>query len=323
MSHFTLTSRIMLHELLSESQSYREISKVIDKAISSISDEIKNNSTDGRYDPYQAHEKARRRNIEKGKRSKLERSEVLKEYVIRKLKADWSPEQIAGKLRKKAEGKTVISHETIYLYIYSDEGKQEKLWMTLRHRKKPERVPWGKRKKRKVNIPNRTSIHERSDWINRREEYAHWEGDLMLFSKRSEALAVFVERYTRKTVAVLLEDKTAASMELALHELMASVGQTHIKSITFDNGTENVCHEKIRQEYVESFDTYFCDPYSSWQKGTVENTNKLLRQYLPRDINKGKLHQDYVDYAVEKLNNRPRKCINYKTPNQYFHDCSV
>lgn len=323
MNHFTLTKRVILYELLQEKKKYREISKVISKAISSISNEIKNNSVEGKYDPYVAHEIARKRCIEKSKSRKLEKSEILRNYVIEKLKEDWSPEQIAGELRDKAQGKTVISHETIYLFIYSEKGKKEKLWLHLRHRKKPERVPWGTRKKRKINIPNRTSIHDRPDWINQREEHAHWEGDLMLFSQRSEALAVFVERFTRKTIAVLLDNKTSASMELALHELMASAGQTNVKSITFDNGSENVCHQKIRLEYVEAFETFFCDPYCSWQKGTVENTNKLFRQYLPRDVSNQKLNQDYVDNIVEKLNNRPRKCLNYKTPNHIFHKCSV
>lgn len=323
MSHFTLNKRVILHELLLEKKSYREISKVISKAISSISAEINNNSVERNYDPYVAHEIARTRILEKSKRKKLEKSEGLRNYVIEKLREDWSPEQIAGELRKKAQGKTVISHEAIYLFIYSENGKREKLWLHLRHRKKPERVPWGSRKRRKVNIPNRTSIHQRPEWINRREEYAHWEGDLMIFSQIKEVLAVFVERYSRKTIAVLLDDKKATSMELALHELMASAGQTNVKSLTLDNGTENVCHQKVRLDYVESFDTFFCDPYCSWQKGTVENTNKLLRQYLPRKIEKQKLNQDYVDYVVEKLNNRPRKCLKYNTPNQTFYDCSV
>lgn len=323
MRHFTLTNRIILSELLAEKKSYREISKVIGKVISSISNEINHNSVAGEYNPYLAHKLARKRMLEKGKRSKLEISATLKAYVVEKLKEDWSPEQIAGELREKAQGKTVISHETIYLFIYSEKGKKEKLWLHLRHRKKPERVPWGTRKKRKINIPNRTSIHDRPDWINQREEHAHWEGDLMLFSQRSEALAVFVERFTRKTIAVLLDNKISASMELALHELMASAGQTNVKSITFDNGSENVCHQKIRLEYVEAFETFFCDPYCSWQKGSVENPNKLFRQYLPRNVSNKKLNQDYVDNIVEKLNNRPRKCLNYKTPNHIFHECSV
>jgi len=325
MKHFTLTTGKMLAELLLEKRSYREISLVIKKSISSISNELQRNSEDdGSYDPYKAHEQARRRELEKKRRSKLEKSPGLRKYVITQLKEDWSPEQIAGVLREKSGGKTVISHETIYLFIYSEEGKRQKLWKHLRHRKKAERVPWGTRKKRGVKIPNRTPIHYRPRWINTREEFGHWEGDLMVFSRgRPEALAVFVERYSRKTVTVLLEDKTSASMEMALHELITTAGQINVHSITFDNGSENVCHQKVREDYMENFNTFFCDPCCSWQKGTVENTNKLLRQYLPRNVPQEKLNQDYVDIVTSKLNRRPRKCLQYATPSQSFHLCSV
>lgn len=325
MTHFTLTTRKMLSELLLEKRSYREISLVIGKSIGSISDELQRNSEeDGKYNPYKAHEKAKRRELEKKQRRKLEKSPGLRKYVITQLKEDWSPQQIAAVLKKQARGKTVISHETIYLFIYSLQGKRKKLWKYLRHRKKPERVPWGTRKKRRSKIPNRTPIHDRPRFINHREELGHWEGDLMVFSKkRPEALAVFVERYSRKTVALLLEDKTAASMEMALHELIASVGQIYVKSLTLDNGSENVCHQSVREQYAETFFTFFCDPYCSWQKGTVENTNKLLRQYFPRNVAQQKLNQDYLDTVVQKLNSRPRKCLNYDTPSQSFSSCSV
>ena len=145
----------------------------------------------------------------------------------------------------------------------------------------------------------------------------------MIFSEQQLVLAVFVERMTRKIITVVSENKTAQEMEYALHELISTAGQIHVKSITFDNGTENVCHQKVREDYAETFFTYFCDPYSSWQKGTVENTNKLLRQYLPRNIPKEQLTQDYVDSITEKINNRPRKSLNFNTPLNSFLSCSL
>lgn len=323
MKHFTLFTRKMLSELLEEGAKYREIKKVIGFGISSISDEIKRNSVNGRYDPYVAQSKAMERHAEKSKRTKLEISEGLKQFVISKIREDWSPEQIAGELRNLANGKTVISHETVYQFIYSKEGKKEGLWKHLRHRKKPERVSWGTRKKRKVSIPERVSIHKRPEHVNAREEFGHWEGDLMIFSETRAVLAVFVERMTRKVIAVVNEDKTALEMEMAMHELITSAGQTNVLSVTFDNGTENVCHQKVREEYECCFRTFFCDPYSSWQKGAVENMNKLLRQYFPRNISAEKLTQDRVDEITEKLNNRPRKCIGYQKPSEKFKFCSV
>lgn len=320
MSHFTLTQRKTL-EKLHKDISYEKIGQVINKTKSSVSDEIKRNSVNGEYDAEVAHVKAIQRKEQKTKRKKLEISIGLKKYVIEKLRKDFSPEQISGKLRTKANGKNVISHETIYQFIYSSEGKRLKLWKRLRHKKKPQRVHWGGRKKR-IIIPERVSIRERPDYINLREEFGHYEGDLMIFLT-GEALAVFTERLTRKTFAVLNTNKSAAEMELALHELISSAGQININSITFDNGGENVCHAKVRADYCKQFDTYFCDPYCSWQKGLVENTNKLLRQYLPRDIDPEKLTQDYVDEVVAKLNSRPRKCLGYSTPDAEFKICSV
>jgi len=316
MKNFTLIERRTLAKLLKDGISQNKIAQAVNKSKSSISDELKRNKTNVKYDPELAHAKAIQRQINKTKRTKLEISAGLKEYVIQKLQTDWSPEQIAGDLRKQAGSQTIISHETIYQFIYSEEGKQLKLWQHLRHRKKPARVSWGTRKRRKI-IPNRVSIRERPQHVNLRQEFGHYEGDLMLFSN-GYALAVFAERVTRKTFAVINFNKSAAEMEMALHELICSAGQLNVKSITFDNGTENVCHEKVRAAYEYSFKTYFCDPYSSWQKGLVENTNKLFRQYLPRDINPALLTQDFIDDLTAKLNNRPRKKLKFATPNECF-----
>ena len=314
----------MLKKLLLEGRTYREISKVIEKSISSICDEIKRNGKVLEvYDPHKAHQQSLQRLLERRKRGKLEKSDILRQYVVEKLEEDWSPEQISGYLKKEAKGKNVLSHETIYQFIYSKKGKDMKLWKHLRHRRKPQRIHWGTRKTRRALIPNRVSIHERPEQINTREEFGHWEGDLMIFSETKAVLAVFVERMTRKTVAVVNENKTSSEMAMALHELLSSAGQLNVKSITFDNGTENVCHQKIREDYMESFSTFFCDPYSSWQKGTVENTNKLLRQYFPRHILPENITQDFLDQILKKLNDRPRKCINFNSPSQSFLSCSV
>ncbi len=244
MKHFTLSDRKMLAELLRQGETCREVAKVIGIDISSISDEIKRNSAHGKYDPHLAQQKAMHRQAKKTKRTKLEISGGLRQFVIAKLRDDWSPEQVAGELNTLANGKTIISHETIYQFIYSEKGKEEKLWQHLRHRKRPERVPWGTRKKRRTAIPARVLIHERPEHVNTRQEFGHWEGDLMVFSETVAVLAVFVERTTRKTVAIVNDNKTASEMEMALHELIAAAGQTNILSVTFDNGTENVCHQE-------------------------------------------------------------------------------
>lgn len=260
----------MLVKMFTENIAYREIAKILGKSISSISDEKRRNSIKKEYNPYEAERLAQERMVKKGKRTKLEISDGLRRYVEEKLMEDWSPDEIAGVLKEEAQGKTVISHETIYKYIYSSDGKKKGLWKHLRHRKKPERVHHGTRKQRPT-IPHRVSIHQRPSVINERARYGDFEGDLMIFSETKKVLAVFVDRKTRRVVAVVNEDKTAKEMEFALHELITSVGISYVKSITFDNGLENVCHGKVRNDYCNSFNTYFCDSYCSWQKGTVEN----------------------------------------------------
>ena len=309
--------------MLKDDCRYRKIAEVIGKSISSLSDEIKRNGEgDGSYDAHKAQYKMEKRKEQKRKRKKLEISSGLLQRVVQDLKKDWSPAEIAGTLKKEAGGRTIVSHEIIYQYIYSDEGRKQGLWKHLRHKKKPYRQSFGIRKKR-ILIEERVSIHDRLPCINHRERFGDYEGDLMLFSSSQKALAVFVERQTRKVFITLNENKTSLAMEFALHELLCSAGIHSVRSITFDNGGENTCHERIRREYCYSFDTYFCDPYCSWQKGTVENTNKLLRQYFPRDINPELLTQDFVDTIAEKLNSRPRKCLNFSTPSSAFASCSV
>lgn len=316
MKQFTLTSRRMLWELLKKEESYREMQKVLDKSLSGISKEINRNGGRQKYNPYRAEQRAQINRLSWKKRTKLEISPGLKEFVIQKLKLDWSPEQISRDLRKKALGKTILSTETIYQFVYSAEGKTQKLWKHLRHRKRPVRVTHGTRKARisRSQIPDRNPISLRSYGAQSRTENEHYEVDLMIFSKTKKVLAVFVDRCTRKTYAYFNENKTASVMADTMRNFVCEVGSMNVKSLTFDNGTENFYHHIVRDEFG-TFDTFFCDPYSSWQKGTVENTNKLLRQYFPRIINHSLLNNKNIQFALHRLNNRPRKCLNFNSPN--------
>jgi len=323
MNHFTLSQREMLEEFLFHKKTRRFIAKALAKAVSSISDEIKRNSNGGVYKAGRAHWLARERQKERGRETKLFLSPGLRKYVIMKIQEDWSPEEISGVLKKEAGGAPVLSHETIYQFVYSEEGKRLKLWKHLRHKKKAERIHWGSRKKRGLCIPARRSISERPRFVDTREEFGHYEGDLMQFSFSKKTLAVFVERMSRRVCVVVNEDKSSAEMELALHECIGTVGQINFKSLSLDNGKENVIHESVREQYCYQFDTFFCDPYCSWQKGSVENMNKLIRQYFPRNIHPDDITQDHADEVSRKLNERPRKCLDYETPLSVFLKCSV
>lgn len=315
MKQFTLPKRKKLHDLLENGENYRDIQKIIGFSISSISEEINRNGGLFKYCPFLAEKRAQALKDNREKRTKLERSSALKKFVIDKLRLDWSPEQIAGDLKRKA-GQTVICHETIYDFIYSEEGRRLKLWKHLRHRKKGKRVAHGTRKKQKSKsqIPDRTHISLRSPAAQERTEFGHFEVDLMIFSHTGVVLAVFVDRCTRKTWAYFNPDKTANAMLDTMREFVCDVGIAHVKSLSFDNGTENFYHHILRDEFG-TFDTFFCDPYCSWQKGTVENTNKLLRQYFYRKINPNLLTHQNLKNALSMLNNRPRKCLGFLAPN--------
>lgn len=318
MKHFTLADREILKDLLQRGVSYRGIGQRLNKSHTSVSDEIKRNkSPDGRYCPIEAHKKAFCRKNQRKKRTKLEISPGLKIYIVQKILCEqWSPEQIDRVLRIKSGGNVVISHESIYQFIYSPEGRKLKLYQYLRRKKKPIRQPFGTRKKRFI-IRDRVSIHRRHEKINKRQEFGHWETDLMIFSNQKFVLAVTVERLTRYTIATILPNKTALEMKQALYRVILDSGQLNVKSITFDNGSENVLHHELKHEFP-GLETYFCDPYCSWQKGLVENTNGLLRQYFPRSIDLGRVSQHDMDIIVTKINNRPRKCLHFTSPSLAF-----
>lgn len=178
------------------------------------------------YDPYKAEARVQKLKQDRSKRTKLEISPGLKEFVINMIKEDWSTEQISETLRQKAKGKCVISTETIYQFIFSDEGKQLKLWIHLRHKKKPQRQSWSERRKYKarIQIPDRHHISLRSPAAKLRTEYGHFDADLMIFSHTKKILAVFVDRYSRQTYAFINPDKTASAMKDTLREFVTTVG---------------------------------------------------------------------------------------------------
>lgn len=318
MTYLTYSDRKIIERMLKGGESHRSIAKVLERGKSTISDEIRISvmEYETEYRADLAHQRSLRRQQNKGKKPKLKRNTILKEHVIRCLKEDqWSPEQIAGELNERC-GMTIICHETIYQFIYSDEGKKLQLWLELRRKKRPIRQPYGKRKQR-TTIPERVSIHERGDEANLRLEIGHLETDSVQFSNQLWILSVQIDRLTQKCVISKLPNKTALETRSALIDAVNELGEQHIKSITFDNGTENVKHVDVRDLY--SIDTFFCDAYCSWQKGSVENINGLIRQYFPRWTDMNKVTDEQIYEVQEKLNNRPRKSLRYLTPNHAFN----
>lgn len=298
----------------------RMIGRYLNRSPGIISREVKRNiHPSGKYLAEYAQRLADRRTHITNKR-KMDKDYLLARYVKKQFEEDLSPEQIAGRLKEyppdDLKGKS-ISHESIYQYIYNSPYGAY-LYNYLRYKTVPHRQKQHSRKSHKSLIPERISIHDRPKIIDDRERFGDWESDSVNFGKQRSALSV---QHERKSSLVRLNKLADHGSEETLEALRATIGSLPIKdlarSITFDNGGEGAKHTKIRDEY--GIDTYFCDAYKSWQKGGVENSNGLIRQYLPRETNFDKITEDMIYEIQEKLNNRPRKKLGYRTPNEVIN----
>jgi transposase, IS30 family len=296
------------------------IAEKLNRDYSIIKREIKRNS--GEILPYNAQtaqvlaeKRARKTNVRK-----LDKpgNQKLKEFVDEKIMEDFSPEQIAGKLKKHppVDISEMISHESIYDYIYNHSEKQKEFYQHLRTGRSKRQKQFS-RKKHENTIKNRVSIHLRPAEVSEKKEYGHWENDLMEFGRnQKEVLSVKYERKAMLCRLHKLENKKAEANENSIVETIESLPHYWFQSVTRDNGKENASHEKTLDNF--GVPTYFCDPYASWQKGGVENLNKLIRQYLPKKCDFAKITERDIFEVQEKLNNRPRKSNDYLTPNEVF-----
>lgn len=296
----------------------RKIAAYLGRDHTIISREIKRNlSPSGRYLAKYAQQQAESKSHHTNKK-KLDKNFMLGCFVREKLKAGWSPEQIAGRLKKifpNCSNADTIGHEAIYRYIYeSPYGRY--LFRYLRRKKRPRRQKrFGRKNKVKILIPERVSIHDRPEIINQRGRVGDWESDSMVFRKQKTGLSVQYERKLMLIKIHRVQDHTAAETTNAWRASIESSAYPDLwLSMTLDNGLEGVEHVKLRDEY--GMDTFHCDTYKSWQKGGVENGNGLIRQYLPRSVNLGTISDEQIYMIQENLNNRPRKKLKFQTPNE-------
>lgn len=322
MKNLTLNERKMIAKMWNNERirSFRSIGKVLNRHHSTISNEIQSNfDVNGYYDSEKAHLKALERQELKGNKPKIERNEMLKNFIIQKLEKKWSPEQIAGRLKGRFIQEEIgcACHETIYKYIYDKSNRKHRLFEHLR-RHRPKRQKWYARKKRdNLQIKERISIHERPKIIDKRERFGDWESDSMIFSKQKEIMSVHVERKFRLIRMHKCANKKAEETYEALVKTIEEFPVNDFHSITFDNGTENVKHVDLKDINI-NLETYFCDAYCSWQKGAVENANMLIRQYLPRQKSLANIGENELYEIQEELNNRPRKSLGFLTPNEAY-----
>lgn len=298
--------------------SMNDIAKMLGRNKSTISRELTRNSAkqSKTYLPHQAQKRAQIRKKQAAMKEEL-KCHKIRNFVKNKLKDGWSPEIIAGTLASGSQ-KFKISHESIYLYIYKKRPDLVQ-YLARAHRKRFKRVP---KSNKKINrIPNRISIDQRPEEINNRTEFGHWESDAIVSKQSKVALSVSIERISKLVKIKKIKQNKASMFSKAVIRRMKGLPACARRSITYDNGLENVLHEHINDQL--NTDSYFCNPYHSWEKGSVENVNGLIRRFLPKKTDFAKITHKRIKEIESLLNNRPRKCLGFKTPNQVFLAQSV
>jgi len=310
--HLSLEERHYIELSLKNEKSLTKIADDLGRSQSTISREIARNSGQRGYRHKQASRLSQKRHETKSKATKLTANitDIIDDYLCQK----WSPEQIAGRLSH--EGIINLHHETIYQYILSDKQSGGDLYTHLRHQNKTYRKRYGSAHSRN-GIPNRTDIDERPDAANNRERVGDWEADTMIGKSHRGAFVTLDERKSKLRLAMPVSSKKAREVTDAVVNLLKPF-QRFVKTITFDNGKEFSFHEEISNK-VEC-DTYFAKPYHSWERGQNENANGLLRQYFPKSMELIDVTTKQVFDAVHKLNSRPRKCLEFKTPYEVFEE---
>lgn len=312
--HLNTNERDLLAVLKSKGKSLREISKFLKRSPSTLSRELKRNAPPvytGYYLSHKAQERADKRNRESHRRRRL-KTDLIRQYVGKRIRLGWSPELIAGRLAINYPG-LCISHEAIYQWIYQD-ATHLILSLVRAHRKRKHRG--YSRKHKKSHIPERISIQERPQTVLKRLQIGHWETDTISCRKSYQAVQVSVERKARYAKLAKLKTKTSRAMSVALTRRLSRYPTKLRLSITYDNGPENAEH--IRTNKILGTCSYFCEPFHSYERGTVENTIGLVRRFLPKKTNLAKISQDHLVNIEYWLNNRPRKCLGFKTPAEVF-----
>jgi len=309
-SHLSLEERLCIVKMLYEKKSIRTIAHFLSRSPSSISREIKRNSLDKLYWYDSAHHLASQR--KRNPRSEKRKSHSpLYDIVIKNLIKGLSPDIIAGRLKREYRStKMRVSHETIYQWIYADAKAGGVLYKLLPcHHKKREKQH---RSRRRRHFEGRVSIDKRPKVVADKVRFGDWESDTMEGGKSQGGLATHVERKSRFLVVGKLIDKRSSTfMEVTINQF-SRIDSRLIKTFTTDNGSE--FSEFKRLEKATQSRVYFADPYSPWQRGLNENTNRLLRKSFPKGCNFHEIDDNVIQQVVAELNHRPRKSLKYRTP---------
>jgi IS30 family transposase len=320
--HLDLDERREIYAGLDARRSVAEISRHLGRHRSTIYRELQRNTfyhedhfLNG-YFPVNAQELSRRR---RSKLKKLNRLPELKERVIGLLRRKWTPQEIAGDLKQQVRLGFSISHEAIYQYIYSTEGRALDLYLCLARAFKNRRRRFGRKPRHLRGIPQNMGISHRPAEVETRQDFGHWEGDLVMFSREHghANLTSLVERMSRFTILLLNQSRKSEAVMGRIRERMTSLPRHSRRSITFDRGSEFMAWP-VLTGHVE-LGAFYCDPRSPWQKGTNENTNGRIRRFLPGHANINELTASELNAICRQLNYTPRKCLGYRTPHEVFY----
>jgi len=311
--HLSIDERERIAQLKNGGTGLSEIAGQLGRDKGTISRELKRNGAPvyNSYTPCRAQYRADERRRTASRRERL-RDDSIRLYVHEKLLAEWAPEQISGRLPMEHPGLS-ISAEAIYQYIYDakTEDREELIACLRRSHKKRKQRAVG-RKQKKTKIPNRVSIEERPQSVEGRRTYGHWEGDSIISRKSPFALNSLTERKSRLIMITRMKRKGAKETLDAVTNRLGVLPQKFRRTLTLDNGTENTKHEVITEGI--GVKCYFAHPYASWERGTNENANGLVRWYFPKGTDFAKITDDQVALVESRLNNRPRKCLGFRTP---------
>lgn len=314
-THITSKQRNELSILLQAGTNIKDIASLLGKVESSIYREIKRNRENEKYHARIAEQKAKERRIQANQRfRRIENNEWLEQYIKKKLRIYWSPEQIAGRLKNKY-GKVVVCHETIYQHIYKvnpglkqylrcQKGKYRKRYGTKIYEIRREEA-----KKKRIN--------QRPAIVDKRARIGDWEGDTIVGLGRKQRILTHVERRSGYLLADKLDQTSKEIIRDKAYRSFKRIAQSKKHTITYDNGKEFEDHELIERD--NKVDVYFAYPYHSWERGTNENTNGLLRFFFPKKTSLANIVQEDVKKAVRLINHRPRKRLNYLTPYEMFN----
>lgn len=350
----TNTERELLSEWKKQGLSNSKCSRRLGRHVSTIGRELKRNHVRVNverndwqiiYEPLHAHAVSQERKQNAWFAKQPLKNKKVYAYVLKKLRGGWSPEQIAGRLKylHPDNHSWYICHETIYQFIYkpkselTQRGLQQQtvldkrripntksvtvtqydrpLWEYLR-RKQTKRRKQNGRKVQRVRIPDRVSIHERPVTVDKRKEFGHWEGDSLVGKGHLSGLHTEYERISSLTKIAKMERVDSNGFAGATKKIFGRLAQNACKSTTLDNGSEHVNHSALKEHY--GMDTYFADPYSAWQRGGNENANLWIRYYFPKGTDFSIITDEELKEVEWELNNRPRKRLGFKTPQEVF-----